>query len=157
MSGAVIAEMPTARLHEWLAAMWASYREDLVAAGATPEEADVNVARNQAALTSGEGLAEGQHVFQVLVDGAEVGVVWIGLRPGDPEGSYFVYNVEVGPEHRGRGYGRAAMSLAEEWVRAAGGTRIGLSVFGNNAVARSLYLSLGYQELAVSMVKDLGP
>lgn len=157
MSEAVIAEMPAGRLQEWLAAMWTSYREEIVAAGATPEEADANVARNRAALTSGDGLAEGQHVFQVLVEGTEVGVVWIGVRPGDPEGSYFVYNVEVGPAHRGRGYGRAAMSLAEEWVRAAGGTRIGLNVFGNNAVARSLYLSLGYQELAVSMVKDLGP
>ncbi len=150
-------EMGPARLGEWLPGMWADYRASIVAAGYTEEAADANVARNRAALTSGDGLAPGNHVFDVLVDGRAVGVVWIGRPSGDGDGAgeYYVYDVVVAEAERGRGHGRLAMELVEAWVRAAGGTRVGLNVWGNNAVARSLYGSLGYRELAVSMAKDL--
>ncbi len=154
MSGE-LREMSAERLGEWLPGMWAGYRASIVAAGYSAETADANVARNRAALTSGEGLTEGNHVFDVLVEGRPVGVVWIGRASGESEGEYYVYDVEVDEAERGRGYGRVAMELVEAWVRAAGGTRIGLNVWGNNAVARSLYTALGYRELAVSMAKDL--
>ena len=36
-----------------------------------------------------------------------------------------------------------------------GGTRVGLNVFGPNAVARALYDSLGYRVMATAMYKDL--
>ncbi|HQU25955.1 MAG TPA: GNAT family N-acetyltransferase [Acidimicrobiales bacterium] len=156
MSGE-LREMSAERLGEWLPGMWVGYRASIVAAGYSEEAADANVARNRAALTSGEGLAEGNHVFDVLVEGRPVGVVWIARSSGGAGGGaeYYVYDVEVDEAERGRGYGRLAMELVEAWVRAAGGSRIGLNVWGNNAVARSLYTSLGYRELAVSMAKDL--
>jgi RimJ/RimL family protein N-acetyltransferase len=47
------------------------------------------------------------------------------------------------------------MLLAEDEARARGIGRIELNVFGGNAVARRLYLSLGYVERAVLMAKDL--
>ena len=56
---------------------------------------------------------------------------------------------------RGRGYGRAAMLLAEDEARRRGLRRIDLNVFAGNAVARSLYGSLGYQERSVYMSKSL--
>ena len=152
---AQLREMGPERLAEWLPGMWADYRSSIVEAGFSEEAADANVARNRAALTSGEGLAEGSHVFDVLVAGRPVGILWLGRPSGEGEGEYYVYDVEVDEAERGRGYGRLAMELAEAWVRAAGGSRIGLNVWGNNAVARSLYVSLGYRELAVAMAKDL--
>ncbi len=154
---AQLREMGPERLAEWLPGMWADYRSSIVEAGFSEEAADANVARNRASLASGEGLAEGNHVFDVVVDGRPVGILWIG-RPGgegEGEGEYYIYNVEIEAAERGRGYGRLAMELAEAWVRTAGGSRIGLNVWGNNTVARSLYASLGYRELAVSMAKDL--
>jgi hypothetical protein len=47
------------------------------------------------------------------------------------------------------------MQLADLLARANGATTIGLNVFGHNAVARNLYASLGYEEAAVVMRKNL--
>ena len=63
--------------------------------------------------------------------------------------------MEIGEEHRGRGYGRAAMLLAEEEARRRGLNRIELNVFGGNTIARNLYRSLGYVETSAQMAKDL--
>ena len=61
----------------------------------------------------------------------------------------------IDPDLRGRGLGRRAMELVEREVRARGLERVELNVFGGNAVARSLYRSLGYAERAVIMSKEL--
>ena len=62
-------------------------------------------------------------------------------------------DIEIDPEHRGRGLGRDTMLLAEEEARRLGRTRIKLNVFARNAVARALYLSLGFEEMAIQMSK----
>ena len=67
----------------------------------------------------------------------------------------WVYNIEVDPAFRGRGYGRAAMILAEEEARSRGMTSLGLNVHGQNTVARSMYDSLGYGVTALQMKKPL--
>ena len=85
-----------------------------------------------------------------------MGELWIGRREGDPLGdALWVYSVRIDEDHRGRGYGRAAMLFAEEEARRLGFPRIALNVFGGNAVARGLYRSLGYEETAVVMRKRL--
>jgi ribosomal protein S18 acetylase RimI-like enzyme len=61
----------------------------------------------------------------------------------------------VGEAFRGRGYGRAAMQLAEEEARRHGLRRLGLNVFGHNPVASSLYTSLGYEVTSQYMTKRL--
>lgn len=155
MTSAQLRPMTPDRLREWLPGMWAEYRASIIAAGDSPQAADANVARNKEFLTSGDALVEGQNVFQVLLDDDEVGVLWIGRRSGDAKGEYYIYDVVIREGRRGEGLGRAAMNLAADWVRAQGGTRIALNVWGNNTVARSLYRSLGYSELAVSMMMNL--
>lgn len=86
------------------------------------------------------------------------------LRPATPaefgewlprQVASWVYDVEIDPAYSGRGYGRAAMLLAEAEARSAGMTSIGLNVHGQNAVARSLYDSLGYAVMALQMKKPL--
>jgi len=47
------------------------------------------------------------------------------------------------------------MQFAEADARRRGMAAIALNVFGGNDVARGLYRSLGYRELAVAMRKDL--
>jgi GNAT superfamily N-acetyltransferase len=99
-------------------------------------------------------VAEGNWVFAVEDgEGTRVGVLWLG-EPFDREAdSLWVYDIEIDEDHRGRGLGRDTMLLAEEEARRLGRGRIKLNVFARNAVARALYLSLGFEENAIQMSK----
>ena len=97
----------------------------------------------------------GHALFVVEADGEQVGVLWLAERDSGGRRVYWIYDVEIDERHRGRGYGRAAMLLAEEEAKRRGLSRIELNVFGGNDVARGLYRSLGYVENSVQMAKDL--
>ena len=58
----------------------------------------------------------------------------------------WVYYVTVDPNHRFKGYGRAIMTSAEDWLRARGVEKLQLMVRGDNAKAHAFYESLGYFE-----------
>jgi ribosomal protein S18 acetylase RimI-like enzyme len=105
-----------------------------------------------------DGLATpGQHVWTIANPAGEtVGHAWLGERDSPGRGrAAFVYDVYIDEDHRGRGYGRAAMLCLEAEARTLGHDRIELNVFGGNEVARGLYRSLGYEERAVYMGKRL--
>ena len=97
----------------------------------------------------------GHTIFIVEADGAAVGRLWLAERDVAGRKVLYVYDISIHPEHQGRGYGRAAMRLAEDEARERGIYRIELNVFGGNDVARGLYRSLGYIEIAAQMRKDL--
>ena len=104
-----------------------------------------------------DGMATADHVFLVGEDaetGDHIGVLWFGPS-SDDRSVVWLYDVTVDEEVRGRGYGRALMLRFEDEVRARGFARAGLNVFGDNAVARRLYESLGYRETARQLYKDL--
>jgi ribosomal protein S18 acetylase RimI-like enzyme len=86
-------------------------------------------------------------------EGTRVGILWLGEPFDGDAGSLWVYDIEIDPEHRGRGLGRDTMLLAEVEARRLGRRRIRLNVFARNAVARALYLSLGFEDLAIQMSK----
>ncbi len=86
--------------------------------------------------------------------GEWVGIVWIGPAREGFEG-FWVYDVTVAERHRGRGFGRSLMVEAERLAREAGQARLGLNVFGGNAVAIRLYSELGYHVDAQQMSKAL--
>jgi ribosomal protein S18 acetylase RimI-like enzyme len=96
-------------------------------------------------------------VFVIEADGERVGELWLAEREHDDaaRGSLWIYDIEIEESQRGRGYGRAAMLLAEEETRRRGFDQLALNVFGDNDPARSLYRSLGYREAAVIMNKRL--
>jgi GNAT superfamily N-acetyltransferase len=97
-----------------------------------------------------------QLVFVLEAEGGAVGELWLCEREDLGLRVLFVYDVHVDESHRGRGYGKAAMLLAEEEARRRGIERLALNVFGRNTTARRLYQSLGYAENAVAMSKTLG-
>jgi ribosomal protein S18 acetylase RimI-like enzyme len=104
----------------------------------------------------GAGLeAPGQSVYVVEEAGERAGVLWLAERESDSGPSVYVYAIEIDERLRGQGLGRAAMLLAEAEARRRGIARIELNVFAGNEVARSLYRSLGYRDMAVYMGKDL--
>ncbi len=136
----------------------AEYARDMIEnAGLTEELARTKTDQDWARLLPNGRIPSGHHIYVVEdEDGRRVGDLWFAERTTDFEGAgAFVYSIEIGPEFRGRGYGRETMQLLEDQVRAAGLDRIALNVFGGNEVARSLYRSLGYAETAVMMRKEL--
>jgi ribosomal protein S18 acetylase RimI-like enzyme len=61
----------------------------------------------------------------------------------------WVYYVATDPNHRGKGFGRAIMNAAEEWLRRAGIAKLQLLVRRENAKAGAFYESIGYDEAEV--------
>jgi ribosomal protein S18 acetylase RimI-like enzyme len=58
----------------------------------------------------------------------------------------WVYYVAVDPDCRHRGYGRAIMAAAEEWLRGRGIEKLQLLVRPDNDQVQTFYQSLGYAE-----------
>ncbi len=76
-------------------------------------------------------------------------------QPADQPGAFWVWDVSIEEAHRGMGYGRAAMELAEAEALSRGASELGLNVFGHNQVARHLYESMDYTATSINMKKDL--
>src|SRR5262249_4494342 len=101
-----------------------------------------------------EGGCLPEQVLRVAeADGRPVGFLWIG--PGQQPGLAWVNDVEVEPDLRGRGYGRALMHEAERLAAGLGYARVGLNVMAGNPVAIALYDSLGYELMTQQMAKPL--
>jgi GNAT superfamily N-acetyltransferase len=152
MSSLELREKSAEDLRTWLAGMWDIYREELIDAGNSPEEAESNIERNRSQLFVGDDLAEGQFIFDVLRGDEKIGTLWLGIRSGS---DWWIYDIIVDEEHRGTGLGRPTLRAAEEYVLAHGGTRLGLNVFGPNTVARHLYDAVGYEVVSTQMLKNL--
>ena len=58
----------------------------------------------------------------------------------------WVYYVAVDPDRRAKGFGRAIMSAAEDFLRQAGIAKLQLMVRPENDEVRAFYESIGYDE-----------
>lgn len=125
-----------------------------MAGGDTLAEAEANANLSIERLFPNGSPEPGQLVGRLESSKQIVGYLWIGIATSDPE-RWWVWDVMINEEFRGRGYGREAMLLAEQLARREGALTIGLNVFGHNQVARTLYSSLGYEETTVQMRKAL--
>jgi GNAT superfamily N-acetyltransferase len=140
----------------WLPRMRVGYAQAMIEDGGFPPEgAREKAAADTEALFPGGRPSREQVVLVIEADGEAVGELWVAERRDMSQPCLFVYDIHLEKEHRGRGYGRAAMRFAEEEARRRGLDRVALNVFGRNAVARRLYESLGYEENAVSMSKSV--
>jgi GNAT superfamily N-acetyltransferase len=140
----------------WVASSKAGYAASIEHDGGVPHElAEAKAEADFAQLVPDGRVPEGHAVFVVEDDGEAVGRLWVAERDADGERVLFVYEVAVDESARGRGFGRLAMRFTEEEARRRGLARVALNVFGGNDVARGLYGSLGYREVAVWMAKEL--
>jgi ribosomal protein S18 acetylase RimI-like enzyme len=139
----------------WVSAATAGYAASIEHdAGLTHEEAQFKAKTDMARFVSDGSLPEGHAVFVVEDDGEAVGRLWVAERPIDGgRTALIVYEVSVDEHARGRGLGKLAMEFASEEAKRRGLDHVGLNVFGGNTVARGLYRSLGYREVAVWMEK----
>lgn len=141
--GVVARPMAEAEYEPWKVNDIAGYAADLTNSGLYPAEAAAAYARRSYDELLPIGLATVGHAFWMVdADRETVAAIW--LHHHESPGVSYVYSVETRPEHRGRGYGRAAMLVGEAKSLAAGDRHIALNVYGHNAVAIRLYDSLGY-------------
>jgi ribosomal protein S18 acetylase RimI-like enzyme len=131
----------------------AFYVSDMVAAGVDRDVAQAKADHDFPQLLPNGLATPGHFMYAIEEDGRFAGYLWLCDRDGELGHSLFVYGIEIDESFRGRGLGRAAMQFAEEEARRRGIAKVALNVFGGNAVARRLYLSLGYQETAIHMEK----
>jgi len=135
--------------------MWTDYRAQLLGTGLTSEEASLNIEQNEKALFVDGAPNDDQRIFDVMDNETKVGTLWLATREERSAGEWFVYDIVIDEEFRGKGFGRSTMKAAEDYVKSQGGTRLALNVFGPNAVARGLYESLEYKIMNIGMRKDL--
>lgn len=83
--------------------------------------------------------------YAVYDDEQMVGFIMYGMEPREQQ--YWILRLMVDAAHQGRGYGRAAMELALERMKALPDCQgIAISYEGENEGARRLYASLGFRE-----------
>lgn len=141
---------------EWKTTSMAAYAFDMHENAGVPRDAAEAKATSDFEGLLPQGVeTKDQFLHVIEEDGAGVGHLWTAARTTPSGRVLYVYEVRVSEQARGRGFGRAAMEFAEGFGRENGLSRIELNVMGGNEVARGLYQSLGYDEVAVYMGKTL--
>ena len=102
-----------------------------------PPEADLDLARGK----------PGSDVLIGLFDGALVAAVMVG-HDGHRG---WVYYLAVDPDHQSRGYGRAMVEAAEDWLRSHGIRKVQLMVRASNTHVGAFYDALGYERSDVQV------
>jgi ribosomal protein S18 acetylase RimI-like enzyme len=126
-----------------------------VARGLSQREARAQAARDVAERLPRGPATRRQLLRRAMVDGAEVGWIWVSLpRSGSPEPAW-ISDIEVDQAHRNRGYGAAIIAAAEAELAGLGVPRLGLNVFGDNDTARRLYERLGFTVTAQQRARPL--
>lgn len=144
------------RFVAWMSRCESEYTEDLIAGGESAETAARHAADSLQRAFPNETATADNVVFDLVHDtDGVVGYLWIGRDQTGGEASWWIWDVVVESAHRGKGYGREAMRLAESYARAQGARSLGLSVFGHNIAARRLYEASGYTVTTVKMRKVL--
>jgi ribosomal protein S18 acetylase RimI-like enzyme len=148
-------QLKSAELDAYFEQLWKVYHEETIQAGGTEEQAKANISDTKSEVFTDGVLNKEQHIFNVMDEDKHVGFLWLVQRSHISLNDWYIYDIEIFESERKKGYGTSAMIAAEEYVRKAGGKVLGLSVFGFNTAARTLYESLGYETTRILMKKDL--
>jgi aminoglycoside 6'-N-acetyltransferase I len=113
-----------------------------------PEESGEELERGMAEW---EARADAAVFVAVRPDGSVCGFVEAGSRSyadgceTSPVG--YVEGWYVDPDVRRQGYGRALLTAAEEWARAAGYREMGSDALIENELSRQAHVASGYEEV----------
>lgn len=157
MAGIELVPMTSEEFKAWLPGMIAVYAAEQVRSGRWSREEALERSREENNRLLPQGVATPDHRLWNIVpaDGGEpVGILWIQIMQ-KPAPTAFVYNIEIYPQFRRRGYAEQAMLKLEDEARRLGLEGIRLHVFGHNTAARPLYEKLGYVPTNINMLKRL--
>ena len=143
-------------LADYISTTMREYAEDKHTNGGIPlEDAHRQAEQETRQLFPDGRLSPGHAVFIGTDDaGTRVGRLWMAPRGGSTDAA-FIYDIQVEPDARDNGYGRALMQEAAKWSRDNGYRTLALHVFGGNDVAINLYESLGFVTTDRMMKLDL--
>ena len=145
--------MTEAEFDAFLARSSAEYALERERAGESRERA-VRTAREQLAELLPAGRESVGHRFlNARRAGEPIGHVWLDTSVP----TWFVYDVAVHPDLRGRGLGRAVMRAAAHVAATEGAIGVGLNVFAHNVAARRLYDGLGYRVTEDHYLRAVAP
>jgi ribosomal protein S18 acetylase RimI-like enzyme len=139
--------MTRAEFDAWAPHSVSNFADQQVSAGLmSPPEATALAERAFAELLP-QGLETPLHHFWTVRETGgpdrAAGHLWVRVQPLDDEVEAYVYDVELVPDARGRGLGRATVLAAEAEARDLGASVLRLNVFGHNPAAVRLYDRLG--------------
>jgi ribosomal protein S18 acetylase RimI-like enzyme len=157
LSEIALEPMTQDRFDAWLPKAIVEYAHEHVVDGRWSAEEAEEKSREEHQKLLPQGLATPDHHFWTIVrssDRQAVGLLWVNLMR-TPKPHAFIYNIEIDPGFRRRGYAEAAMLLLEAEARRMGAEAIRLHVFGHNSAARPLYEKLGYRPTNILMAKQL--
>ncbi|MFG3698371.1 GNAT family N-acetyltransferase [Micromonospora sp. NPDC047620] len=133
-----------------------SYAQNICDSGAMPLPEARRKAQEDYGQLLPDGLAtEGHHLWTAYDGDDEVGMLWLHVEQKSDGPHAFGYDFEVRADLRRKGYGRAMIQAVEKLCRERGVVSIGLSVFGFNLPARTLYEQMGFEVTALQMRKRL--
>lgn len=144
--------MSGAEYQEFEAASVAAYAERMVKTGSWTQKGSLAAAQVIFRELLPDGAASSDNYLFTVRDGElNVAFLWFAVLGEPGKSKAHIYNIVVNEKLRGQGYGRAAMLACIEESRELGAVSVRLRVFGDNHVARSLYTSLGFEEVEVVM------
>ena len=154
---AVLRRMNSADFDTWLTQAVPIYAAEKVTSGQWTEDGAEELSRKEHEELLPQGLAsEGNHFFSVLEPGGKsVGSLWFAVKTKFGLPIAYVYNVEIDPEHRRKGYALEAFLALEKEVATLGLHGAALHVFGHNTAARALYAKLGYEPTNINLFKHV--
>lgn len=139
--------MTRAEFAAWAGHSVANFAAQQVSAGLQPQTEAIGYAERAFAELLPAGIDTARHHFWTVreTDGPPgiAGHLWLRVQPRGAEVEAYVYDVELVPDMRGRGLGRATMLAAEVEARGLGASVLRLNVFGHNPTAVRLYDRLG--------------
>lgn len=132
------------------------YANEKVKAGTWTEEEALAKSEESFQSLLPEGLSTMHHVFLSIVNGEErVGYFWYNFDPEHTQKQAFIYNFLIFESRQGKGYGKEALQVLEEYVREQGAKKLSLHVFGHNKRAINLYQQLQFEITNINMSKSL--
>ena len=141
----------------WLPRAIKEYAQEHISTGRWSEAEAIEKSREEHERLLPQGPATPGHRMWSIVRGGDhqpVGLLWIQVID-KPTPRAFIFNIEIDPRFRRRGYAMQAMSKLEDEAKRLGLDSIGLHVFGHNTAARPLYEKLGYVATNINMSKRL--
>ena len=153
-----LSPMNQAEFERYCEDLIASYADENVKAGVWDAVSALSNARKSFQDILPSGLRTPDNFLYNIIGstaGENVGNVWINILHNSDASTAYIFDLQISPAFRNRGYGREALLAIERLAMDQGIGSIGLHVFAHNEIAQRLYRAAGYEVSGYRMQKRL--
>lgn len=154
----VLTPMSEKRYLSYLDTAVTRYASENVKAGRWVSEGAIERAKLEYKKRLPQGVnTENNHLFEINATERElcVGHIWIAIDKNQLDATAFIYDLEIYPKFRKKGYAKMALNAIESYVKENDVHYICLHVFHENVAAKALYAQSGYKVVSVNMAKSI--